>query len=285
MNKNPFSDGINNVELKAMHIVALAILVFVAIGVFLSFKVVDTRERGIVKIMGKVSETPLQPGVNFAVPFISQIQTVDVTNTRYEMKNVKIYTKDQQRATLDIVANYHIVPTSVVKLYQDIGFLDKSAVEQILMFPVLKSSITNELGQWTAAEVINSKETIAQNVLENLQKEVGKKTLINFINFEILNIDLDDEYERAVRQKVVAEQNAQKALNDTKRIQEEVRQKLFVAEGEAKAMKIKAEALSQNRALIEYEKVQVERERVHKWNGQMPTTMLGSQSEVLLNVK
>ncbi|MDA0617535.1 MAG: prohibitin family protein [Proteobacteria bacterium] len=283
MNGNPFKNN-SSPELNAMHIIALAILVFIAAGIFVSFKVIDTRERGIVKVMGKISQEPLQPGINFAIPFVSQIRTVDVTNTRYEMEHVKIYTKDQQRAMLDIVANYHIMPNNVVKLYEDLGFLDKFAVENTLMLPVLKSTITNELGQWTAAEVISNKEKIGQNILANLQKEVAKKSLINFINFEIVNINLDDEYERAVRQKVVAEQNAQKALNDTKRIQEETRQRLISAEGEAKAMKIKSDALSQNRGLIEYEKVQVERERVAKWNGQMPTTMLGSNATPLVNL-
>ncbi len=284
MNSNPFKNN-SSPELSVMHIIALAILVFIAAGVFVSFKVIDTRERGIVKVMGKISQEPLQPGINFAIPFVSQIRTVDVTNTRYEMEHVKIYTKDQQRAMLDIVANYHIMPNNVVKLYEDLGFLDKFAVENTLMLPVLKSTITNELGQWTAAEVISNKEKIAQNILANLQREVSKKSLINFINFEIVNINLDDEYERAVRQKVVAEQNAQKALNDTKRIQEETRQRLIAAEGEAKAMKIKSDALSQNRGLIEYEKVQVERERVAKWDGRMPTTMLGSDSTTLVNLK
>lgn len=284
MNSNPFKNN-SSPELSVMHIIALAILVFIAAGVFVSFKVIDTRERGIVKVMGKISQEPLQPGINFAIPFVSQIRTVDVTNTRYEMDHVKIYTKDQQRAMLDIVANYHIMPNNVVKLYEDLGFLDKFAVENTLMLPVLKSTITNELGQWTAAEVISNKEKIAQNILANLQREVSKKSLINFINFEIVNINLDDEYERAVRQKVVAEQNAQKALNDTKRIQEETRQRLIAAEGEAKAMKIKSDALSQNRGLIEYEKVQVERERVAKWDGRMPTTMLGSDSTTLVNLK
>ncbi|MFT4967224.1 MAG: regulator of protease activity HflC (stomatin/prohibitin superfamily) [Candidatus Deianiraeaceae bacterium] len=283
-NNNPFGSSAN-VELKAMHIIALAILVFIAVGVFASFKVIDTRERGIVKIMGKIKETPLLPGVNFAIPFVSQIRAVDVTNTRYSMNNIKIYTKDQQRATLDIVANYHINPLNVVKLYKDLGFLDKTSVELTLMLPVLKSTITNQLGQWTAAEVISNKEKIAQDILSMLQKEVAKKELIDFINFEIVNIDLDNDYERAVREKVVAEQKAQKSLNDTKRIQEETRQRLISAEGEAKAMKIKAQALSKNSNLIDYEKVQVSRERVQKWDGRLPTTMLSNSSDVLLNMK
>lgn len=283
MNRNPFASN-GNIELKAMHIIAIAIIVFVLAGIFVSFKVIDTRERGIVKVMGKISQQPLQPGINFAVPFISQIRVIDVTNTRYELSKIKIYTKDQQRATLDIVANYNINPINIVKLYENIGFLEREHIENTLMLPVLKSSITNELGQWTASDVIRSKEIIAQHVLDALQKEVSKKDLINFSNFEIVNIDLDDEYENAVRQKVVAEQKSEKAANDTKRIEEETRQKLISAEGEAKAMKIKSEALSSNRNLIEYEKVQVEREKVAKWNGQMPTTMLGAESETLIKL-
>jgi regulator of protease activity HflC (stomatin/prohibitin superfamily) len=284
MNSNPFANN-GNLEFKLMHIVAIAILAFVIIGVFASFKVIDTRERGIVKIMGKISQEPLQPGINFAIPFVSQIRTVDVTNTRYELSRIKIYTKDQQRATLDTIANYNINPANVVKLYENIGFLDKEHIENTLMLPVLKSSVTNELGQWTAAEVIRNKEEIAQHVLDALQKEVAKKDIINFVNFEIVNIDLDDEYENAVRQKVVAEQKAEKALNDTKRIQEETRQKLIAAEGEAKAMKTKSDALSSNRNLIEYERVQVERERVAKWDGKMPTTVLGSDATTMINLK
>ena len=285
---NPFAkkpnNGGNDFDFSATNILTVAVLAFFAIGIFISFKIIDTRERGIVKYMGKIEDKILMPGINFAVPFVSSIQTVNVTNTRYELNSIKIYTKDQQRATLDIVVNYNINPANVVALYKDLGSLETSHIQNTLMLPVLKSSITNELGQWTAADVIRNKEKIAQDVFEALSKSVGAKDLIQFINFEIINIDLDDEYEKSVRQKVVAEQKAEKALNDTKRIQEEARQMLISAEGEAKAMKIKSDALSSNRNLIEYEKVQVEKARVEKWNGQMPTTMIGGNTPMIFSL-
>ena len=282
--KQPKGGNKNNFNLDGINIIAVAVLAFIAIGIFVSFKIIDTRERGILKYMGKIEDSTLMPGINFAIPFVSSIETVNVTNTRYEISSIKIYTKDQQRATLDIVVNYNINPANVVALYKDLGSLHPSHIQSTLMLPVLKSSITNELGQWTAAEVIRSKEKIAQHVLDSLVKNVEGKNLIQFINFEIINIDLDDEYEKSVRQKVVAEQKAEKASNDTKRIQEEAKQMLISAEGEAKAMKIKSESLSNNRNLIEYEKVQVEKARVEKWNGQMPTTMVGGNTPMIFSL-
>jgi prohibitin 1 len=285
---NPFAkktnNSNNNFDLNPLNLITIAVVLFFATGIFISFKIIDTRERGIVKYMGKIEDKILMPGINFAIPFVSSIQTVNVTNTRYELNSIKIYTKDQQRATLDIVVNYNINPNNVVSLYKNLGSLETSHIQNTLMLPVLKSSITNELGQWTASDVIRSKEKIAQDVFDALINNVKEKDLIQFINFEIINIDLDDEYEKSVRQKVVAEQKAEKALNDTKRIQEEAKQILISAEGEAKAMKIKSDALSSNRNLIEYEKVQVERERVAKWNGQMPTTTIGGNSPVIFSL-
>ncbi len=58
------------------------------------------------------------------------------------------------------------------------------------------------------------------------------------------------------------------------RAEQEALSKVITAEAEAKANRVLAESLSQN--LIEYE-------RVKKWNGQLPTTALGSNTSVLLS--
>lgn len=52
-------------------------------------------------------------------------------------------------------------------------------------------------------------------------------------------------------------------------IHEEAKQKVIQAEAEAKAMAIKSEALSKNKALVEYE-------AVLKWNGELPQYMMGN---------
>ena len=68
---------------------------------------------------------------------------------------------------------------------------------------------------------------------------------------------------------MIAEQKAQEAVNNTKRIKEEADQKIITAKAEAEAMEIKSQALSKNKGLTEYEAVQ-------KWDGKLPQYMLGN---------
>jgi len=51
-------------------------------------------------------------------------------------------------------------------------------------------------------------------------------------------------------------------------VQEEAKQRVISAQAEAKSMEIRANALSQNKNLVEYEAVQ-------KWDGKLPQYTLG----------
>ena len=98
---------------------------------------------------------------------------------------------------------------------------------------------------------------------------------IMHIHFQDLNYS--NNFERAIESKVIAEQRAQEAVNNTKRIKEEAEQKLISAKADAEAMEIKSEALAKNKGLTEYEAVQ-------KWNGTLPRYMMGN-SIPFLNLK
>jgi regulator of protease activity HflC (stomatin/prohibitin superfamily) len=52
-------------------------------------------------------------------------------------------------------------------------------------------------------------------------------------------------------------------------VEEEAKQKVIAAQAEAKSMAIRAQALSQNKSLVQYEAVQ-------KWDGKMPQYMMGN---------
>ena len=101
---------------------------------------------------------------------------------------------------------------------------------------------------------------------------ISTTTVLNntvHITFQFINIDYSDKFEGAIEDKVIAEQKAQEAVNNTKRIKEEAEQKLISAKAEAEAMEIKSEALSKNKGLTEYEAVQ-------RWDGRLPQYMLGN---------
>jgi prohibitin 2 len=86
---------------------------------------------------------------------------------------------------------------------------------------------------------------------------------------------IKNEFENAVESKVVAIQKAEEAKNNTVKIKEEAQQRIISAKAEAESMRIRANALTANKNLIEYEQVQVQRNAIDKWNGVLPAQMLG----------
>ncbi len=90
------------------------------------------------------------------------------------------------------------------------------------------------------------------------------------------------EEHKLARQKFPADQavntaNAQRDAIKARADGEAYRIKLL-ASAEAKAIEQKGKSLSQNKLLISYEKVK-------RWNGVMPTTMLAQGTGTLLNLK
>jgi len=83
--------------------------------------------------------------------------------------------------------------------------------------------------------------------------------------------------EKAVEDKVKAQQKALEAKNKTVQIEEEAKQALMSAKANAEAMRIQAQALTQNKALVEYEAVK-------KWDGKLPQYMMGN-SVPFVNLK
>lgn len=272
-NNNNFGNGMpnfNNIP-KPLLIIGIVVIILI-LGFSRSFQVIDARERGIVRYLGKLSEKTLEPGIHIEIPFISVITKIEISTKKLELNNIKIYTRDQQSATLSAVANYNIKPGQVIALYNKIGTLNKALFEDSIVLPILQSTIRNEMGKWTAEQVITEKERIAARVFEALQKAEGDSGLdgiITFSNFEIIGLNLDEAYEAAVRAKVIAEQQAKTAENKTKQIEEEGKQRIIQAKAEAESMRVRSDSLSRNKALIEYEAVQ-------KWDGRLPQYMMGN---------
>lgn len=264
--------GMPNINLPRPLIIAIVVILILVLGFSRSFQVIDARERGIVRYLGKLSEVTLEPGIHIEIPFVSVITKIEISTKKLELTNIKIYTRDQQSATLSAVANYNIRPSKVINLYNKIGTLNKTLFEDSIVLPILQSTIRNEMGKWTAEQVITEKERIAARVFEALQKaetDSGLDGIITFSNFEIIGLNLDEAYEAAVRAKVIAEQQAKTAENKTKQIEEEGKQRIIQAKAEAESMRVRSESLAKNKALIEYEAVQ-------KWDGKLPQYMMGN---------
>jgi uncharacterized membrane protein YqiK len=85
-----------------------------------------------------------------------------------------------------------------------------------------------------------------------------------------VNFEFSPAYEQAIEAKQVAQQNALAAENKLVQIKVEAAQRIAQATAEAEAIKIQAQAVTQQGG-----KEYVSLQWVAKWNGVLPTTMLG----------
>lgn len=237
------------------------------------FEVVDPGHRGIETNLGKVIGEPLPEGLHFYNPFTSDIKEFNIRQETWTAKT-SIFTKDTQRVDVEFAVTYTADPKFVNKIYLEVG-REEQLVEKIIK-PVVLGSVKDAIGQVIADELVSKREFVTKAALKEVSDNLLEKNVI-ITDLQFTNLDFDDAYEKAVEEKVVATQKAQKAKNDTVTIQEQAKQTVATAEAQATAMRIQSAALSQNKGLVQYELAK-------KWDGKLPQYMFGS-STPLLNLK
>jgi len=245
-------------------IVTLSVLGVVALLlVFTSFYIVSPGHRGVKVTLGKVEQRSFANGLGLKWPFISKVIQMDVRTQKMTEKTTS-YTSDVQTAVLEYVFTYDLNPETVHVLYETVG----KDYESKKVVPILNDVLKDVIGKWQAQDLVSNRDKARLDVLAALNERLDKRFFGN-ISFQIINIDYSDNFEQAIENKVIAEQEAQRAANNTVRIKEEAQQKIITAKAEAEAMQIKAEALQKNKGLTEYE-------AVLRWDGKLPQYMLGN---------
>jgi len=238
-------------------------LLVVLIAFFNPLAIVGVGERGVKVTLGKVSPTSYTEGIHFITPFISHIKNMNV-KTQKSYVETSVYTKDIQNAQITYVLNYNLQPENAHRMYREVGM---NYLETVVT-PVVEGTLKDVIGKWNAQDLVANREQATREVLVKLQQHLTPK-YVNVTDFQMTAIAYSGVFEKAIENKVTAEQEALRAKNKTVQIQEEAKQKLISAEAEAKSMAIRAHALTQNKALVEYEAVQ-------KWDGKLPEYLMGN---------
>ena len=225
--------------------------------------IVGVGERGVKVTLGKVSPESYSEGIHFVMPFIQKIKVMNVKTQKLSTPT-EVYTKDIQQARINYVVNYNLMPQYVHEMYRTVGM---NYVDTILL-PAIEGNIKDVIGRWNAQDLVANRALATADILSKLQTQLNKR-YINVTSFQIIDINYSAVFEKAIESKVTAEQEALKAKNKTVQVEEEAKQKLISAQAEAKSMQIRATALTQNKALVEYEAVQ-------KWDGKLPEYMMGN---------
>lgn len=244
---------------------AIAIVPALLVVLFESFTVVPAGHVGVQVTLGEVNPTALPEGPQLVNP-ISRIKHVDVRLAKANLNNASAGTKDIQQVHTDIVVNYRMNPTKVPHIFKEFG-LD---VDSKVLGPAINESFKSAVGHYNSEELITKRDAVNADILARMSEKLAPFS-IEVKNVSLVNFGFSKAYQDAIEQKVIATQAKLRADQDYERIQVEAKSRIAQAKGEAEAIAIQASAI-QHQGGAAYVQLQA----IEKWNGQLPSTVLGN---------
>lgn len=236
-------------------------LVAVIILINMSVVIIGPGERGILLQLGNMQGI-YDSGLHFKIPLIQNVVVMDVRTQKIQ-DPVDAASKDLQSIHTLVALNYHVDPTKVDVLYQEIGL----SFEDRIIRPALQESVKATTAQFTAEELITKRAEVKETIKAKLVERLSK-SYMNIIDFSIVDFKFSEDFEAAIESKQTAVQTALKAENDLRRIEIEAKQQIETAKADAESIRIQGEALKNNQGLVQLKFVE-------KWNGVLPYYIMG----------
>lgn len=249
----------------------LIILIIGVIGVS-ALAFVPAGHRGVVLTWGAVSDTIMQEGLNFKTPLAQNVVLMSIQTQKFSSEESSA-SNDLQTVTTEVTVNYRLDSSKVNRIYQELS-LD---FEDRIILPAIKEAVKASTAKFDAEELINKRDLVKAEIEKALKSRVEAFGGIFVQAVSITDFSFSPEFDEAIEQKVTAEQLALKADRDLERIKIEAQQEIEKAKARAKSIEIEAQALKENQELVSLRWVE-------KWNGQLPTFMMGDSQGLLLNM-
>lgn len=253
-----------NKKLVGFLTIGLAALVLL----FGSFYVINPGERGVLVTLGSVSSTYKSEGVGLKLPLISDVIRISVRQEAEGLETAA-FSSDLQTVSFKLKVLYRIPEESVIPLYQQYS----GRAFDSLIAPRVQEALKETTALESAEGLTKKRETVKVNTLELTRKKIG--TIISIDDIVIENIDLSNELELAIEQKMVQEQEAAKAKFKQQQAEIDAKTMVIKAEGESLAIKKRGDAIRQNPGVIDLMIAE-------KWNGVSPLVVGGEKGGNLL---
>ncbi len=249
---------------------AVIIFLLLIVGAQATY-VVDPGYRGVRVTLGKVAPEFLKEGFGMKAPFISSVEPVMIRQQTQEMK-AECYSSDLQQVNAVVQVLYRVPEQSVVKIFKEYA----GAPFESLIAPRVQEALKEVTALHTAEMIVKQREEIKTRALEAARRKVGTNFL-EVVDVVIQDLTLSHELETAIEQKMVREQEANKARFAQEQAKIDADTAIIKAKGEAESITIRGEALRINPVYIDLQIVE-------KWDGESPLVIGGKGSGVLMQL-
>ena len=240
---------------------------------FNSFVVINPGEAGVVSVLGKATDGALLEGFHIRPPLISKVDVYDVTVQKFEVP-AQSATKDLQDLNASFAINFRLDPNRIVDIRRTQGTLE-NIVSKIIA-PQTQEAFKTAAALRTAEQSITQRSELKRDFDAALKERLSKYDVI-VLDTSVVNIRFSPDFAKAVEEKQVAEQRAQRAVYVAQEAEQEAQTDINRAQGRAEAQRLLAETLkAQGGDLV------LQKEAIEAWRSggaQMPKVLvMGSGS-------
>jgi len=229
----------------------IVLLLFIGFLVFVaakSVRLVQQSEQGLVEEFGRYKKT-VGPGLRFIVPFIQNLQRVDMREQVVDVPPQEVITRDNVVVTVDAVVYYQA--TDPVKLKYNVANFIVAATK------LAQTNLRNVVGDMDLDDALTSRDVI-NNELRNILDEATDVWGTRVVRVEIQRIDPPADVTDAMHRQMKAERDRRALVTEaegTKSSQilkaEGIREsQVLEANGRAEAIKQLAEAEAFQRVTV-----------------------------------
>jgi regulator of protease activity HflC (stomatin/prohibitin superfamily) len=248
-----------------------------------------------------VSENELHTGWHIVMPW-NDVFRMDKTVWVYTCANatdegakpnadaIWAPTKDGIKMGFDVSVSWRINPDMASWIYSNVSENDGGNtgrylwLEENVLRAKLKSAMALTVSNYTPIEAYSTERQKIQDEVGTKIRDELKKFNLFLEQVDIREVYYNKEYEKAINDKKLAEQEALRLFEVTKQREELKKQEainkdiaVLKAEGESKALQIKGQSISNNPKIIQLE-------WVNKWDGKLPVTMMGETQGIIMNM-
>ena len=218
-------------------------LIFVGLLVIVppSIHIVETGEVAVVKYLGEAKGVKY-PGMHFDLWLTSKYEYYDTKIQNLELI-ASTYSDDSQTMDIAVTLQYQIDAGKAVEIARQHGTL---ASLQSKIAAIVTEKTKAVLSSYTAMEIIAERASMSPEVERAITEAIGDKYFVTISTVLLTNIDFSDAFEKAVEDKMIAEQKQLQAEYENQmniaRAEAEAAATIKKAEAEAEAKLIAAEA-------------------------------------------
>ena len=240
-------------------IILLIIALFILTTIICSITTVPTGFVGIKTRFGQVQDAVIQEGFNFKLPYIEKIVKLDCRTQKTEY-TMEASSKDLQKiSNFKVAVNYNITKDTANDLYRKVGVDYKLIIVEPAIQEAMKATIAN----YTAEELITKRNEVSAFALEALFNKL-QDSGITLTALNIIDLSFSPEFDKAVEEKQIVEQQTEKAKYELEKAKVENEKKIENAKAEAEVMKQQNAQITDQ--YLRLKEIENQKAMIDKWN-------------------